>query len=465
MKISKLTPEAVALRTRAEIRLKQQQAQPVTDAGRSLADTQRLLHELQVHQVELEMQNAELVESRDEMELLLDKYTDLYDFAPIGFFSLNRHGRVLEVNLTGSALLGAERSSLINRPLSWFVDLSTRHLFLEFLQTVFAASGKTVCEVKLLKSNGTTFWASLHGGSKVALSSTSDAFRIAVSDITSLKLAQEAHQRLEILTATNLELKNEIIKREAIEESLRKSEENKTQLLDKAQRLQEQLRGFSHRIIETREEERRLISRQLHDEITQLLVGINVSLETLSRDPSVKSSTLKEKIVHTQSIVETSVKVIHEFAHKLRPTSLDDLGLIVTLHSYLNEYLRKTGIRVHFKAFSDVEKMSNTQRTIIYRMVLEALINVDKHAKARQVEVSIQKIDDLVQLEISDDGEGFDALQIQALKDTKHLGLIGIREQAEMIGGELTIQSTPGQGTKLLIRMPFKDVAEEYKSK
>jgi len=458
MKKENSTPEAVQLRARAETRLKKRQKKAVTDAVKSAADSQRLLHELQVHQIELEMQNAELVDARDKMELLLDKYTDLYDFAPIGYFSLTRQGRIQEVNLTGAALLGTERASLLNRPLSGFVAQSSRRLFLEFLKTIFTAPGKKVCEVRLLKTGGNAFWANLHGGSEIAQTGTPEACRIAVSDITSLKLAQEAHYRLEILTATNLELKTEIVKREAIEEALKKSEHYKSRLLDESRRLHRQLRDFSHRIIETREEERRQISRELHDEVTQLLAGINVNLETLARDATVEPRALRQKILRTQRVVEKAVKVIHDFARKLRPTSLDDFGLIITLHAYLNDFLKRTGIRVRFVTFADVEKMSSTQRTTLYRIVQEALINVDKHAMAKQVEVSIRKIDDHVQLEVSDDGKSFDVGRVQARKGNKQLGLIGIREQAEMVGGELTIQSPPGQGTKIIVRMPFKDV-------
>lgn len=458
MKKEKPTPEAVQLRALAETRLKKRQTKAATAAVKSVADSQRLLHELQVHQIELEMQNAELVEARDKMEMLLDKYTDLYDFAPIGYFSLTRQGRIQEVNLTGAALLGTERSSLINRPLSGFVAQSSRDRFLEFLKAIFTAPGKKVCEVKLLKTGGSAFWANLHGGSEIAQAGTPEACRIAVSDITSLKLAQEAHYRLEILTATNLELKTEIVKREAIEEALKKSEHYKGRLLDESRRLHGQLRDFSHRIIETREEERRLISRELHDEVTQLLAGINVNLETLAREATVEPRALRQKIIRTQRVVEQAVKSIHEFAHRLRPPSLDDFGLIITLHAYLNDFLKRTGIRVRFVAFADVEKMSSTQRTTLYRIVQEALVNVDKHARAKQAEVSIRKIDDLVQLEISDDGKSFDVARVQARKGNKHLGLISMREQAEMVGGELTIQSAPGQGTKIIVRMPFKAV-------
>lgn len=458
-----INSEASELRARAEKGLKKQRRSKQKDvaAPGSLADSQRLLHELQVHQIELEMQNAELAESRDQMELLLEKFTDLYDFAPIGYFSLDQQGRILEVNLTGAILLGAERSTLIKRPLSKFVDLSCRSIFHEFLNKIFSGAGKQVCEVQLLKSGNVAIWASLHGGCESSPSNSCEACRVAVSDITSLKLAQEIQHRLEVLSATNDELKREIAIRQSVEESLRKSEQHQILMLDKARLMQDQLRDLSHRIIETREDERRRISRELHDDITQTLVGINVNLEALTKEASIKPRELKQKIIQTQRIVEKAVKIVHDFARELRPTSLDDLGLIVTLHSYLNDFMARTGIRIRFRTFADVEKMGNRQRTLLFRIVQEALVNVDKHADAKQVEVSIRKISDSIQLEIADDGKSFDVERTLNNKNNKRLGLIGMREQAEMAGGDLTIESSAGHGTKILVTMPFGDANKE----
>src|SRR5713101_6703454 len=119
-----ISDEPAGLRRRAEARLSDRQtkaAPPRTDA-----DTKRLLHELEVHQIELEMQNAELQKARDELDVALEKYTDLYDFAPVGYFSIDESDAILEANLTGAALLGVERSRLINRRLLLFMAPASR---------------------------------------------------------------------------------------------------------------------------------------------------------------------------------------------------------------------------------------------------------------------------------------------------------------------------------------------------
>ena len=155
--------DAAELRQHAEALLKKQKkktGQPQTEA-----DMLRLLHELQVHQIELEMQNAELQEARDDVEAGLEKYTDLYDFAPVGYFSIDEQGLILEVNLTGATLLGVERSKLLKRQLPRFVAPTSRPILLAFLERVFSVPEKQVCEVELLKRNGTPFWADLQAES------------------------------------------------------------------------------------------------------------------------------------------------------------------------------------------------------------------------------------------------------------------------------------------------------------
>jgi len=237
--------DAAELRRRAETRLREQRrgtAPPRTDA-----DTQRLLHELQVHQVELEMQNAELQEARDQMEALLEKYTDLYDFAPVGYFSMDEQGLILEVNLTGAALLGVERSRLINRRLQRFVALMSRPIFLAFLEKVFTEPGKQVCEASLLNEGGTPFWADLQAASAASLRGTRKWCRVAVSDITALKRAEEAQRRMEALDAANRELKREIVRRKAVEAALKKSDQYSSQLLAESLQLQKSAASFMMR--------------------------------------------------------------------------------------------------------------------------------------------------------------------------------------------------------------------------
>jgi signal transduction histidine kinase len=280
---------------------------------------------------------------------------------------------------------------------------------------------------------------------------------VAVSDITSLKQAEEAQRRAEILTAVNRELELEIARRQAVEKALKQSQQEQGRLLAQSRGMQQQLRRLSHQILHAQEEERRRISRDLHDEVTQILTGINIHLHALARKAKVNPEGLDHEILQTQRLVEKSVVIVHQFARELRPPALDDLGLSVSLHSYLDEYMKRTGLKVHFTTFTSgrIEKLNSAMRTVFYRVAQEALLNVAQHANASQVKVSLQKLAGAVQLEITDDGKSFEVNQVLHTKKNKRLGLIGMQERVEMVGGRFKIVSAPGLGTTVQARIPL----------
>jgi PAS domain S-box-containing protein len=447
--------DAAELRRRAEGRLRSQKRD--TAALRADADTQKLLHELQVHQIELEMQNVELQEARDKMEMLLERYTDLYDFAPVGYFSIDEQGLILEVNLTGAALLRVERSLLINRRLQQFVAPTSRPIFLAFLEKVFAGPGKQVCEASLLNKDGTPFWADFQAASAGSLRRERKWCRVAVSDITALKRAEETQRRMEAQAAANRELKQEIVQRKTVEKALKKSEQFARQLLAESLQLQKQLRALSRQILVAQEEERKRISRELHDEIAQVLTGISLHLAVLAPQGAVDVKDLKKKIARTQRLVIRSLNIVHEFAGQLRPAALDDLGLIPALRSYVKDFAKRTGLSIRAMGFTrdKMEQLDSAKRTVLYRVAQESLINVARHAQASLVNVSIQKLRGVIRMEVKDNGKSF---QVQGTLPTgrnKGLGLLGMRERVEMVGGRFTIESSPGKGTTIRADIPF----------
>ena len=449
-----LSADAAGLRRRAEGQLKRQRK--IAAAPRTDADTQRLLHELQVHQVELEMQNAELLEARDQMEAMLEKYTDLYDFAPVGYFSIDDQGLISEANLTGATLLGVERSRLIGRRLQHFLSPTSRPVFLAFLEKVFAGSGKQVCEASLLNKSGTPSWVDFQATPAVS-GSERKWCRLAVSDITALKRAEEAQRRMEALDAANRELKREIVRRKAVEAALKKNERYASRLLAQALGLQKQLQHLSHRILWAQEDERKRISRELHDDIAQVLTAISFHLAVLRKEGASDGKDLKRKIARMQRLVEKSVNIVHKFAGQLRPPALDDLGLIPALHSYVKDFAKRTGLSVQLTGFTRgrMELLDSDKQTVLYRVVHEALINVAKHAKASGVTVSIRKLRGVICIEVHDDGKSFDVRSMSSNRRRKALGLLGMRERVEMVGGCLAVKSSPGKGTTIRAEIPF----------
>jgi len=450
------------LRRRAEARLREQRKGKRSKAGdqRSGADTVRVLHELEVHQIELELQNAELQKARNDLEAALEKYTDLYDFAPVGYFSIDESGVILEANLTGAALLGVERSRLINRPLPRFVAPASQPVFQAFLEGVFAGTAKRVCEAALLKEGAAGFWANFHGISAISVSAPRKWCRVAVSDITFLKEAEEAQRRMEALAAANGKLQREIVRRQAVERALRRSEKHHGQLLEQSRHMQQQLRLLTRELLSAQEEERKKISRELHDVIAQTLTSINVRLAALRKEATLNTRGLERSIARTEQLVERSVNIVHRFARELRPTVLDDLGLIPALHTFMKGFREQTGIRVSLSAFAEVEKVNGDKRTALYRVAQEALTNVARHAQASQAEVKIQKLDGAICMRIKDNGKGFHKERALQAEKNKRLGLLGMRERLEMVGGSFSVTSAPGKGTTVLAQVPLTDRRE-----
>jgi len=444
------------LRLRAEASLPKRPRKATDGVGdvESAVDNRRLLHELQVHQIELEMQNAELQEWRTQAETLLEKYVDLYDFAPVGYFSLDQKGRILRVNLVGAAMLGVERSRLVSRSLPRFAVVSSRSVIMALLARVFAGDSNQACEASLRKDDGTTFWAGFHASPALASDLRENVCRMVLSDITVSKQAEEARRHAEILELSNEELKQEIVRRQAVEEALKDSEGHQRRLLEQACRLQEELRAMSRNSLQAREDEHKRISRDLHDDIAQTLVGIKVHLEALSRMSTISPAELRKQIAKTQQLVEKSVTEVLQFALELRPATLDDLGLNTSLKTLLDEFMKRTGIRVHFRTFAGADQLGSDQRTTLYRIAQTALSNVAEHSQATRVELRISRSAGAIHLEVTDNGNAFDVQQMTDLQSGRHLGLISMRERAEMLGGTFRIESEAGKGTTLHVQLP-----------
>jgi hypothetical protein len=268
------------------------------------------------------------------------------------------------------------------------------------------------------------------------------------------EVVRSLNQRTQELATSVHELKQEILQRRSVEETLRASELTTSQLLEKSRQMQEQLRHLSRQLLSAQEEERRKISRELHDVIAQALTSINLQLVTLKTESGSSVKGLQQRIAATQRLVEKSVNIVHCFARDLRPTVLDDLGLVPALISFLKGFTQDTGIEVSLKAFEGIQECNGERRTVLYRVAQEALSNVARHAKATRAVISIRKRKNSIFMEISDDGQGFDVAEIAHSHKRNRLGVLGMRERVEMVGGTFSVTSSPGKPTKVLVEMP-----------
>jgi signal transduction histidine kinase len=153
--------------------------------------------------------------------------------------------------------------------------------------------------------------------------------------------------------------------------------------------------------------------------------------------------------------VENSVNAVHGFARGLRPTVLDDLGLIPALHAICKGLRTRKKLNIHMTAFAGVETLNAAGRTVLFRIAQEALNNVGRHAQASHVRLSIRKVGKMIRMEIGDDGKSFPVEEIFHDKNPKRLGLVGMKERLEMVGGIFTVESSPGKGTVVRADIPF----------
>lgn len=261
------------------------------------------------------------------------------------------------------------------------------------------------------------------------------------------------------LTALRKTLRDEKEKRKVAEMACHESRQKYNQLRADSRAMQKQLKCLSHDLLRAQEDERRKISRELHDDISQILTGINVRLAALKLETSANTGSVSKKISNAQRLVEKSVAVVHRFARELRPAMLDDLGLVPALTTFMKEFRKRSGLPVRFVASKgiELETLDCSRRTVLYRIAQEALTNVIKHAQASRVSVSLQCESNEICLEVVDDGKSFSVPRELANKSRKHLGLIGMRERAEMVGGKLAIESASGQGTKVRVCIPVRN--------
>ena len=213
----------------------------------------------------------------------------------------------------------------------------------------------------------------------------------------------------------------------------------------------EELRLLSQRLVEVQEAERRYLARELHDEIGQLLTGLTLQLQMATRDPAA---------VNTASIEEAKTALgnltnrVRELSLDLRPAVLDDLGLLPALEQYFRRYTARTGVRVAFEHTGLKGRFRPEVETAAYRLVQETLTNVARHAAAQEALVRVQSTGDLLRVQVSDGGRGFDP---EAVRRGETTGLSGMRERALLLGGQFTVEARPGEGSRILAELPLNE--------
>lgn len=218
----------------------------------------------------------------------------------------------------------------------------------------------------------------------------------------------------------------------------------------------QELRRLSAQLIAAREAECKRISQELHDVIGQALTAVSINLAQIEQNlPPDVVATVGERLIDSERLITETLTLTRKLSLELRPSMLDELGLLPTLRWYVHQFGERLGIRASFRAGGMRRRLAPELETVLYRVVQEALTNVARHARAGAVDVHLERRAAHIVLTVTDDGAGFDvqALEHVANEDGR-LGLVGIRERIALFGGTLHVTSRPGKGTQLQITLP-----------
>jgi two-component system CheB/CheR fusion protein len=383
--------------------------------------------------------------SQERLRLLIDSVRDY------AILTVTTDNRVAYWNVGAERMFGYREAEIIGQDAALLFtpeDRAANVPALELQQALLA--GRAEDERWHIRKDGSRFYASgvmtpmenprLQGFAKVARDLTErkqaeEALRQAHSE-----LERRVEERTQELTVANAELRAEAERRAHVERAR-----------------QEVLR----QLVTAQEDERQRIARELHDELGQQLVGLRLGLESLiqaSADPA----QLPARVQNLQTLIGQIDDDVERLALELRPSVLDNLGVIAALQQYVADWGAHHELHAEFVAVGSTARLAPVVEIVLYRAVQEALTNVLKHAAARNVSVVLKQQPDHVQLIVEDDGRGF-IIDGAAEEDAaaRRLGLLGMRERVALVGGSFTIESVPGQGTTIFVRIPLPAAPQE----
>lgn len=225
--------------------------------------------------------------------------------------------------------------------------------------------------------------------------------------------------------------------------------------ITRRKRAEEAIQKLAQRVVFAQEEERHRISRELHDEAGQALTALKLSLKLLQGDLPLDTAVLYRNLEEAIALTEATTERIRLLALGLRPPALDTVGLNLTLEAFCRDFRRRTQLAIRYQG-TEVPGLSDAMNICLYRILQEALTNVVRHAQASEVEVTLSQDDRTVRLVVADNGRGLEASSASAVVEpAAGIGLLGMRERLELLGGWLEVTSGPGQGLRLVASLPI----------
>ncbi len=221
-------------------------------------------------------------------------------------------------------------------------------------------------------------------------------------------------------------------------------------------RAEEVFRNLSNRIIEAQESERRRVARDLHDGINQILSSIQFRLKSAEEKDTARKNPMMKELTEARTLLEEAIQEVRRISQNLRPSILDDLGLLAAVRGVCDEFIERCNLRINTEFTGIVGRLPDNIELVLFRTIQESLNNIEKHAGATQVDVRLAMKDSYIEALIRDNGKGFDFLTLaEKRKKRRGLGLDGMKERVTYLGGTVEVTSKVHKGTEVLVQIPW----------
>lgn len=400
---------------------------------------------------ELETQNQALQRVQRQLEHYRDRYVNLYDFAPLGYVTLDEDGYVQEINLSGAAMLAVDREALIGYPLPDYVAPADRAAFLEHVRRCIHHGEEVTSEVTFQTKDDRTLVVQLHsmpiGKADAGESPPPDEdllgeerqvtfCKTAVTDITARKRAEEE------LRALNETLEQRVAERAA-----------------EVERRAQQLRALTLQLGQAEQQERRRLAQLLQNRLQQSLIAARISLSEC--EDHLRDDPVRRLVDRVERLLQEAIAESQALTVELSPPVLYEAGLAAGLDWLARHMQRTHGLSVEVQADPQAEPQEEAVRAFLFEAVRELLANVVAHAHTDQAQLRMNREASDVRIDVRDAGRGFDPIDLKGREATVGgvFGLFSIRERLEVLGGRLEIESVPEQGTRVTLWAPQRQQA------
>jgi PAS domain S-box-containing protein len=342
-----------------------------------------------------------------------EKYRDLYDNAPDMYHSINREGIIIDCNETEARMLGYKKEEVIGRPIADFQTTESLKTYRKEFPTLPEHKALFGLEREYVRKDGTTFPATLN-------------------------VFIEVDEKGELVRTKAIA--RDMTERKQVEKALRRS--------------REELRSLSAHIELTREEERRYIAQEIHDELGQILSKLKLDISWLKKRLSGDQAQLADKADKMSGLVDSTIRTVQRISSQLRPDVLDHLGLAAAIEWQAKEFREQTNIKGTTTIDPDIEIEDQNIAIAVFRTSQEALTNIMRHANAKRADIILKKENNTLILDVQDSGIG---ISEDKISNHTSFGLMGMRERARFLGGKVYIASVPGKGTRVTVHIPLTD--------